>query len=77
MTGNCPKVQKKIEEVERRNKAGLCWCPCIKDDLPSAKKKLKAKNCGGANAVIQAALARCFKNQAEKDEANSYEPLEW
>jgi len=75
----CPKVLAKIKEVERRKKAGLCWCKCVEDDLPAAKEKLAQGNCGGANAVIQAALSRCFASEEEKkkEETFLYKPLEW
>lgn len=69
---SCPKVQEKIDEVERRHGEGLCWCPCVDDDLPKAKELASEKKCGAANSVIKAALARCFRTRQEA-EAENYE----
>lgn len=73
----CPKVRAKIEEAKRRRSLGLCWCDCVNDDIPDAEAKCEKGDCGAANSIIQAALARCDEPVVKPVKEFKIKPLEW
>jgi hypothetical protein len=59
------KVIDKIDEAERLDAAGECWCECLKRDVPNARRLVEEGKCGAANSVIEAALRRCNRKGLE------------
>jgi hypothetical protein len=55
----CGRVVEKIEEADALNRAGECWCTCVNDDVPNARRLVDEGKCAAANSVIEAALRRC------------------